>query len=121
MASISETIAFLNQMPNQIKETGKNIVRSNIMSHGHYRSGTLYRSVRGSASLENVKIQCWCGYATYVNDGRGPVYPKHKTKDGWQGWLRFQDGSFHRSAGPYAGSGFFDEAADELRAYIRTL
>lgn len=121
MASISATIEYLNQLPEQIRETGINMVRSSILSHGHYRSGTLYDSVQGAASSENVRIRCWCKYASYVNSGRGAVRPKHYTKNGHLGSLRFEDGSFHRYAGPYAGSRFFDTAANQLRAYISTL
>lgn len=121
MASISETISFLEGLPNDILDHGKHYVRYQILANNHVRSGNMLNSVQGSASADHVNIRVWTHYASYVNGGRGPVRPKHYTKNGHLGSLQFDDGSFHRYAGPYAGSRFFDTAANQLRAYISTL
>lgn len=121
MASIQETITFLEGLPNDILDHGKYFVQWEILAHNHVRTGRMLNSVQGSASSNFVNIRVWTSYAGYVNDGRGPVYPKHNAKNGYLGWLKWDDGSFHRSAGPYAGSRFFDAAADKLRSYVRTL
>lgn len=121
MASIQETISFLEGLPNDILDRGKYYVQYQILAHNHVRSGKMLNSVQGSASANHVNIRVWTHYAGYVNDGRGVVRPKHTMKNGRLGWLRFDDGSFHRAAGPYAGSHFFDTAAQQLEAYISTL
>lgn len=120
MASISETIRWIEELPNDIKETGKNMVRESILSHGNYDNGDMYNAVRGSAYGYQVKIEVWSRYASYVNDGHGPAFPKRyrgvhiKPSNKWYGkWV-------HSTSG-YEGSRFFDDAYSNLLAYIQTL
>lgn len=120
MASINDTIDWLEKLPEDIKETGKNYVRQSILDCGNYDNGDMYKSVRGSASSNHVKIEVWCAYATYVNYGHGPSYP-HKYRGvhikpsyKWYGsWV-------HHTKG-YDGSKFFDTAYDNLYSYIKSL
>ena len=120
MASIGETIKWLEELPNDIAETGKNFVRESIVSHGNFDNGDMYNQVQGSAYGNVVRIRVWSHYAAFVNDGHGPSYPIR-----WKGVhikpsMKWYGGWVHHTSG-YAGSHFFDDAADQLRAYISTL
>jgi len=129
MASIDATIAWLEKLPQDISDEGKDLVRASILNHGHWDTGKMLNSVQGTVSGNSVHIRVWSNYAAYVNDGHGPSVPKHRAT--WKKYnvskLKFKESPkwpgpiYAAYASGYAGSHFFDEAAEQLRAYIRSL
>lgn len=129
MASIDATIAWLEKLPQDIADEGKDLVRVSMLNHGHWDTGKMLNSVQGTASGENVHIRVWSSYASYVNDGHAGSTPK--VRKTWKkknvSMLKFKESPkwpgpiYAKYASGYGGSHFFDEAADQLRAYIRSL
>lgn len=125
MASITETINWLEKLPEDIKETGKSMVRSSIISHGNVESGNMLNSVQGAAGSNWVRIRVWRWYASLVNDGnRGSgdiITAKHRTRTGAPGWMQSRSGWYARKVHAHSGSHFFEDAYENLLSYIKSL
>lgn len=129
MASIDATISWLEKLPQDIAERGKDITRESILRNGNWDTGKMLNSVQGSASGDSVHIRVWSSYASYVNDGHGPSVPK--VRKTWKrrnvSMLKFKSSPkwpgpiYAAYASGYSGSHFFDQAYVELLAYIHTL
>lgn len=119
MASIDATIDWLEKLPNDIAEKGREYVRDSIISNGHYDTGNMFNQVQAAVHGTDVHIRVWAHYAAYVNDGHGGADPGHimgfKDSPKWPGPIHA------RRVRGYGGSGFFDRAAEQLRSYIYTL
>ena len=133
MATIEATIAYLNNVPEMIKEQGVHLVQNSTIAHGHVDTGEMYNNIRGEVWEDHVRIWIWRKYAGLVNDGHAGADPGHimtfKITNKWPAisYIRKRDGAHivsgikARRVGGYAGSGFFDSAAEQLRAWVKTL
>lgn len=125
MASITETINWLEKLPEDIRTTGIQYVKNSIVGHGNVETRNMLNSVQGTAGSNFVRIRVWRYYASYVNDGNNGggdiITAKHRTRTGAPGWLKSRSGWFARQVRAYPGSGFFDDAYENLLAYIRSL
>ena len=127
MARIEKVIQDLEEMTKKIADRGKLEVQKEIMAHDHIETGRMFNSVQITHSLENASIRVNTYYAHWVNDGRGPVVPRHRMT--WTSrnrhvlhWVSNKTGEvFTPYASAYAGSKFFDSAYEALLAYIHTL
>lgn len=123
MASLNATIEFLEKLPEDIRSRGEDIVKTNIISNGHYDTGNMYNSTRAFVHGDHVQIVVWTKYAKFVNDGHAGADPGHimSFKDSPK-WPAFNGVPIRaRRVSGYGGSGFFDQAYVELLAYIHTL
>lgn len=123
MASVEQTISWLEKLPEEIGQKGEQLVKMKIWNKGHVMTGRMFNSVHHEVWEGHARIWVWTRYASYVNDGRGPVYPRHSTKHGKTGWLHWTmpNEVWTRKAAAYPGSHFFDEAAHELDAWCSQL
>ena len=133
MASLNATIEFLEKLPEDIRSRGEDIVKTNIISNGHYDTGNMFNSTRAFVHGDNVQIVVWTKYAKFVNDGHAGAAPGHvmtfKISPKWPGETYiskttkqpYTAGKRAYRVSGYGGSGFFDQAYVELLAYIHTL
>lgn len=126
MASITQVIEELEQMPEKIRDYGERAVKNSIASHGHVDTRNMYNNTRAFVHGTDVEIVIWAKYASYVNDGHGPSVPHHLTATGRPGWLQFKASPkwhpiYTKHANGYGGSGFFDFAYQNILSYIKTL
>lgn len=125
MARIEDMIRRLEEYPNKIKEIGKETVKAHIVSHNNFDTGKMYDSVQGSVSGQHVTIRVNSFYASWVNSGRGEVFPRQRMT--WtsknvkalhiKGSNKYYEG-YSRHVKAYPGSHFFDDAFAEIDSNI---
>lgn len=126
--TITEAQRRLRELPKKVAERGREIMREEIHDHA-YRTGELEQSVRvrengeGLWSVGAQKKVDGIYLSDIIVNGRKEVFPKHFTKNGHPGRLRWWDGGepvFASHSPATTGYDFVHETAERLRDELKS-
>ena len=118
--TLHEVYQRLEGLLDKVSDQAKEIMQAEIRNRTKEASGKLEGSITVERISDNARsIGTNLDYAKYVNDGRGPVYPKGKAAGGadvlkWESPRFSGHEVFRHSAGPADGIHFVERTKEAL-------
>lgn len=114
--TIAELRAKIDRIRDEAPQEGVRIMKEEV--HRHSKTGTLENSIDAAPiGTDTWSIGTSLYYATYIQNGRGPVRPVNRKALHW-----IEDGNvFAMRAAPVKADDFCGRTATRLRAFIHSI